>query len=175
MAPCAATLTICERPNVVIAPRTEAAPAISTIGMSRSVRRLPITSSTTYLTLAGSTSPSRRANTMRTSPIASERRCSHTSARASARTLSTLYLLRFSAIAEKLQPALLRQQRAMHGASRDRAVRCGRDRQLGSGRDVAHCKDVLHRRAARSVHDNQSIVIPVTAELSAQVISREVL
>ena len=81
MARCAATPRICERPKLVIAWTTVAAPAASAIGISSSCRPLPITSSMTYLDSAGSTMPARRLIIINVRPIVSRRRCTHSSSR----------------------------------------------------------------------------------------------
>ena len=60
MARCAATPSVCEIAKLVIAWTTVAAPAASAIGISRSWRALPITSSMTTFDSAGSTMPARR-------------------------------------------------------------------------------------------------------------------
>ena len=78
MARCAATPRICDRPKLVTAWTTVAAPAAIAIGISSSTRPLPITSSITYLDSSGSTMPASRLNIIKVRPIVSRRRCTHT-------------------------------------------------------------------------------------------------
>jgi len=79
----AATPRICESAKEVTAWTIVAAPAAMAIGISSSVRRLPMTSSISHFDEAGSTSPARRLTSIRMRPIVRRRRWVHTSSRAS--------------------------------------------------------------------------------------------
>jgi hypothetical protein len=83
MARCAATPRICESAKAVTAWMTVAAPAASAIGISRSVRPLPMTSSMSHLDEAGRTSPDTRPMSIRPRPMARRRRWCQISSRAS--------------------------------------------------------------------------------------------